>query len=141
MNSRMRLTSLFIVVLLAAGCAATPYGPVSESWMGGYSDSKLQRNTYNVSFTGNAWLSQEQARNYLYYRCAEITVREGFDYFVIISGESATSYSEMGRMSAVPKPNLTATIRLAKGRPPASNPDAFDARELMRNLEPQIHRP
>ena len=130
--------ALLTSALLVAACA-TPYGPSSGSFTGGYSESKLQKDRYNVSFEGNAWISEEQAMNYLLYRCAEITLDNGFDYFIIVSEESNTSYSTMGK-GAVPHPNLEVMIQLRNGPPPSGNPDAYDARELKQNLEAKIAR-
>jgi hypothetical protein len=138
-----RLALTFLAAILVAGCAATPYGPAKEDWKGGYEDSKVQKGTYNVAFYGNGFTSATTAKNYLLYRCAEITVRDGYDYFVIIEGNAITNYSVMGQgsgASTVSKPSYTATIRLGKGRAPANNPNAYDAREVMDNLGPSVQR-
>jgi hypothetical protein len=128
--------------LLVSACATT-YGPASGSMRGGYSESMLQRDRYNVSFQGNGFITREQAMNYLLYRCAEITRDNGFDYFVIVGGESNPTYSILGSgsgASTLTKPNVNVTIQLRKGTAPAGNPNAYDARELMNNLQAKIER-
>ncbi|HUI31804.1 MAG TPA: hypothetical protein VLX91_16465 [Candidatus Acidoferrales bacterium] len=127
-----------VSVLFFAGCAATRYGPASGSAFG-YRESKIQRDMYNVSFKGNGFTSPTTAMNYFLYRCAEITVRDGYDYFIIAEGESNPELVLAGR-STLTKPQYTGTIKLYKGEKPADDPNAYDAKELMENLEPQIIR-
>lgn len=141
----MRALGKFASVILLSGgllvsACATPYGPSSGSMTGGYSETMLQKDRYNVSFTGNAFITHEQAMNYLLYRCAEITLDNGFDYFVIVSSESNPSYSIMGDSATVTKPNLDVTIQLRRGAAPSDNANAYDARELETNLAAKIER-
>ena len=147
-EARMKLSWHFVFALLfslfLAGCAnPTPYGPASEDWRGGYEDAYVQRGTYNVSFSGNGFTSATTAKSYFLYRCAEITVHAGYDYFVIIDGNAITNYAVMGQgagAATVAKPSFTGTIRLFKGHPPANNPNAYDAHEVMKNIGPTLLR-
>ena len=135
MKTTMRVGRALLLsgALLASACA-TPYGPASESLKGGYSDYMLQNDRFNVSFVGNAYISEEQAIDYLLYRCAEITRKHGFDYFVVVAEEGiATAKGALTK-------RLRVTIELRKGQRPADNPDAYGAQELMRNLQAKIER-
>jgi hypothetical protein len=78
--------SILIVVgiaLLLTACA-TRYQPVA--FTGGYSEMQVDANTYKVSFRGNGYTSRDRVETYLMYRCAELTVETGHDYFVLVGG-------------------------------------------------------
>ncbi|MFT7359408.1 CC0125/CC1285 family lipoprotein [Parasphingorhabdus sp.] len=74
-------------ISLVTGCmTATPYQPEisGKAASGGYSDERLSENRYKVNFTGNSLTSRDRVEGYLLYRAAELTVENGYDYFVII---------------------------------------------------------
>jgi hypothetical protein len=73
--------------LLLAGCA-TPYR--SNGLMGGYSNIKLSKDMYKVSFQGNGYTNSEKVENYLLYRCAELTNNSGYRYFIILEKKEDT---------------------------------------------------
>lgn len=72
-----RIFPVVLVVLLAS--CATPYGP--RSGVGGYTDEKVDEDTYIISFYGNGYASEERVWNFWIYRCAELTTLNGYDYF------------------------------------------------------------
>ncbi len=82
----MRLTQsnrywliLPITVLLTASCAAY-YQPITRTY--GYTEQAIQENEFTVSFVGNPYaMSVEKALLFTLYRCAEITLEAGYDYF------------------------------------------------------------
>lgn len=74
-----------LAILLAfgflVGCS-TSYKP--EGLTGGYADMALNQDTYQVSFRGNAYTSSDQVQTFLLRRCAELTIKNGYRYFVIL---------------------------------------------------------
>lgn len=74
-----------VLVLFEIGCA-TPFQ--AKSFTGGYSDARIAKDTVLVSFKGNGFTPKERVQLYLLYRCAEVTVQDGFDYFVINDGNT-----------------------------------------------------
>lgn len=77
---------ILAVACTLAGCTtATPYQPLTPSTRGegGYSDMRLERNRYRVTFAGNSMTSRETVERYLLYRAAELTRQRGFDWFVM----------------------------------------------------------
>lgn len=66
---------------LAACATATPYQPVSRGGYG-YADAKIEDNRARVTFRGNSVTDRQTVENYLLYRAAEVTLENGFDYFV-----------------------------------------------------------
>jgi hypothetical protein len=76
----------FTITSMLAGCTtATPYQPLTSGGpaAGGYSDQRIEPNRYRVSFTGNSMTSRETVETYLLYRAAELTVAQGYDWFVM----------------------------------------------------------
>ncbi len=69
-------------VLLLVGCGTTPYQKDGTGYVtGGYKDVKIDDNTYEVSFYGNASTGSEQVWNLWMHRCAELTLEKGYAYF------------------------------------------------------------
>ena len=84
------MRTLFILGLVVAtlsGCA-TAYQ--SKSFTGGYSETQLGDNIFQVSFRGNGYTSRERAADFTLLRSAEVTVENGFRYFVIVESEKGS---------------------------------------------------
>ena len=126
-----------LTVLLALSGCATTYQP--RGFTGGFRDFKLTDDTYMVSFLANAFTSPEAVQIYLLYRCAELTVEKGFEYFVQTESvsQSQTGQNPLAGGPVITKPGHATTIRMFRERP-ADFGNAMNARELMRNLGPQI---
>lgn len=146
---------LALFVLFPLGCA-TKYQ--KHGFTGGYKDFQLQEDVFRVTAKGNAFTSDDRAVNYVVYRSAEITVKHGYDYFVILeaSDGSSSSYSTntfgnaytsrnssysttsgtfSSTTSEVKRPKKNLVIKLFKGKKPKNNPNAYNAKELMSYLE------
>lgn len=78
-----------IVMTLVFSACATAYGPRNS--MGGYEDKVVGENMIEVRFYGNQHTTKEGTTRRLLYRCAEITLENGFDSFVVLQDQS---YSE-----------------------------------------------
>jgi hypothetical protein len=82
------LLAVAATLVLASGLAAcetaTPYQPlnVKDADAGGYSDTRVNADRWRVAFSGNTLTSRETVERYLLYRAAELTVSQGFDWFV-----------------------------------------------------------
>lgn len=87
------LFSLFILT------SCTSYGPAGESAgfsVGGYSDSRINQNTAIVTFDGNMFTARGTAERYMLYRCAQVTLANGYDYFIISSVSSSPTNISVG---------------------------------------------
>ena len=159
------LTISSLMLALAACVTATPYQPVKDGV--GYAEQRIESNRYKVTFSGNSSTPRQTVENYLLYRAAEVTLQNGYDYFVQAdtNTDAQTSYSEiggggfggyrgywspfygpgfgLGTSTAVPRTEYEAqaSILVFKGPKPADNYKAFDAREVKANLEATIARP
>lgn len=161
MNVRVAVVTSLLVA--SAGCVSpTRYQRMASD--GGYEDFPKDAATYVVTYRGNEATSREQVAMYLHYRCAELTVQAGQEFFTVVASESkdltdqwsmpgyatttttggpysrygsrdrTTTYTPPQVVTSV-RPVVTATIRLSSGAKPEGG---FDAREVLRLLAPRI---
>ena len=87
----MKLTiGICICGLLLTGCA-TPYQ--SHGYTGGYSETRLAENVFQVTFKANAYSGFERATDFNLLRSAELTLENGFRYFIIVDSKEHTTES------------------------------------------------
>lgn len=153
-------------LILTACATATPYKPAGKSGYG-YRQEQLENNRYRVSFIGNDHTPIDTVQNYLLYRAAQITLSSGNDYFIIthqgtqrMGGGNNSSFgvgtgggfSVGGGGFGIGIGTLLgggssesfmayATIVVGKGPTPADQPQAYNARELKKRLQPKIKKP
>lgn len=72
-----------VLFIFIAGCS-TPYQ--QNGLGGGYSDTRLNDNTYMVSFRGNGYTGSATLFNLILRRAADLTAQNGYSYFAILSG-------------------------------------------------------
>lgn len=88
--------------LLIAGCATeTPYRPATGSgfYRTGFSERQVEANRFLVNFAGNTVTDRDTVERYLLFRAAELTLQNGFDYFVTVDRQTdrqARTYSTPG---------------------------------------------
>lgn len=84
----MRMLALLATLsfTLAACATPTPYQPRMDGQRtsGGYSDVKLAEGRYRVRFVGNELTPRDRVEGYLLYRAAELTLEQGFEWFLIV---------------------------------------------------------
>ena len=80
---------IFSLILLQA--CATSYQ--RKGFFGGYSETQLDENVFKVSFNGNGYTRRESAADFTLLRSAELTLENGYQYFVIIDANSYVSNS------------------------------------------------
>lgn len=160
MNRVTRLVAAAGVFAILSACA-TPYGKYGIA--GGYTDSRIDENTFSISVDTNGFTNQQTTSMHAMYRAAELTLNNGYDYFVIVNdsktpsgmivntpgsahtklttyGSSATAKTTYTPGPAIPLafPNSTLVIKSFKGTKPSESPNAYDARSVMTYLAPQI---
>lgn len=86
----MKIFFTVVLLVLLSGCA-TAYQP--KSFSGGYSETRLGENIFQVSFRGNGYTSRERAADFNLLRSAEVTLENGFRYFVIVDSQK---HSDVG---------------------------------------------
>ncbi|MEI7931463.1 MAG: hypothetical protein WCI21_00165 [Alphaproteobacteria bacterium] len=167
-------------LLLVSACeTATPYQPLAASNLtsGGYSDQKISRDRYRITFQGNSITQRETVERYLLYRAAELTTQAGYDWFELVDRNTERQtrsvdipvtdtywgwrptwaylgnnhwtiintyepfWYERYQREDITRYQASAEIFLGHGEKPANDPRAFDAHEVVANLEPTIQRP
>lgn len=88
---KSKILPTILLTLILQGCATT-YS--SQGFAGGYSETRLDTNVFQVSFNGNGFTSMQKARDYTLLRSAEITLENGYKYFTVVdaSADTRTSY-------------------------------------------------
>lgn len=93
--------------LALAACASTqtvyapanPAGSTSARASVGFSEYKVENNRYRVTFQGGSGASERLVNDYAFLRAAEITLRDGYDWFQVVDRFGDASGSSYGRSS------------------------------------------
>lgn len=72
---------LFFIVIFTS--CVTPYQ--QQGFRGGFSETQLGENIFQVNFTGNGYTSKMRATDLALLRSAELTLQNDFNYFIIVS--------------------------------------------------------
>ncbi|NOZ84016.1 MAG: hypothetical protein GXP60_04290 [Epsilonproteobacteria bacterium] len=75
---------LAISAVILTGCA-TSYQ--KQGFTGGFSETRLGKNIFKVTFNGNVYTSRERASDFALLRSAELALKNGFKYFIIVNSE------------------------------------------------------
>ncbi len=75
-----KINSFFVALLILTGCAS-PYQPIGFG--GGFSETQLSENIFQINFRGNGYTSSERAGDFAMLRSAELTLENGYKYFVL----------------------------------------------------------
>ena len=164
------LAAACAVLALAASTTPTVYAPAQPTASGrtaavGFSEYKIENNRNRVTFQGGSGASERLVSDYAFLRAAEITLRDGYDWFQVVdrTGErTGSGYGgprvsvgvgggDFGRHSAFGVGvgtsfplggggsggiySRTIEIVMGKGAKPA-NPDVYDARTVAASLAP-----
>ena len=96
------VAALAASTLMVAGCATeTTYRPATGQGFNrtGYSDRQVEPNRFLISFAGNSVTSRDTVERYLLFRAAELTLQNGYDYFVMANRDTdlqSRTYSTPG---------------------------------------------
>ena len=113
---------LVLTCLMRASCVTvTPYQ--EGSWTGGYYEREVAPDTFSITFDGNNNVKRDTLHSYLLYRCAELTVERGYDYFILMKERHKWI-------------NEGAVIKIIKGPIPTDQvlEKTYNARELIQEL-------
>lgn len=157
--------------LLAACATATPYQPAPANAPYGFQEQRIENNRVRITFRGNTVTARETVETYLLYRAAEVTLENGYDYFVVadrgteevsrLQGDFPRSrfghwyyspfygwrpwydpfWDEPASYREITRYEAVAEIAMFHGQKPADDANAYGAREVQTNLQGQIVRP
>ena len=142
----MRVSIAYVVlgVLILSGCVS-PYKRLAGiSLFGGFKDEELSSGIYRVSFYGNGYTSLDRARLCVMYRCAELTLEKGCDYYQELDDEQIKSslptliVSPGGTFGAPNSHHVVSVIRVFKGDRPAGDSTAKSASAVKAEIEPVL---
>lgn len=81
---------MVVISIILSGCSTTYQ---KQSFTGGFSETQLSENIFQVTFKGNAYTSRERASDFTLLRSAELSLENGFKYFIIVDSEKYTKTS------------------------------------------------
>lgn len=121
MGSEFWKTEVTVVMLTTslAGCATGSYTLLSDADKGEV--AQLKENVYRVEYRVSPFTSQEQLDRHLRRRCAELTLREGYDAFHLAQRADVLGFSR----------RTATTVTLYRGHTPVGVADLYDAREVL----------
>ncbi|HVW98904.1 MAG TPA: hypothetical protein VHA52_00455, partial [Candidatus Babeliaceae bacterium] len=76
------------IIAISLGGCATPYQEFQTFGgipLGGYADAQVNQNTAIVTFRANIFSPFNRIRSFLIYRSAQVTLENGYDYFIVVS--------------------------------------------------------
>lgn len=155
MNRSRTICAVLTAATLVACATATPYQALKGGE--GYTDQKLEPNRYRIVFAANSATPRQKTQDYVLLRAAEVTLDQGYDYFVLTGqssgreprssafsvGVGGFSFGGSGGVGAgvgVSSGNgasdytQVADIVMFKGSKPENDPNAFDAHAVKENL-------
>jgi hypothetical protein len=140
---RTKLFLILLIVTLLTECV-TKYQAWSKSQ--GYKETKIEDGKVKVSFAANIYTDDETVKDYLLYRCAELTLENKFDYFIILEQKndklrtnltsSVVGYASVQLNSP---PAYSYIIECGKGKKP-DDYNAYYANDVKNTLESKIIR-
>jgi len=118
---RIKISTIAVlgIGLFFLSSCATKYQPVSGSfWTGhtGYSEVPLDSTTWQVTFAGNDNTTDDVVNRYALYRCAEITVQQGLDYFVVLDNNDVAAVKSTVNHNKTQQTQIEHTVDPQTGR-------------------------
>ncbi len=76
-----------------------------------------------VAYRGNAYTDRQTVQSYLLYRCAQVTAGDGYDYFVLTSGDTEARHGPISTPSTYS--STTTASAFASGNSAFGNSQTF----------------
>lgn len=138
----MKGTLAAFLSLLLAGCM-TAYQP--RGMTGGYEEQKLDEDMYRVSFYGNGNTPRAAVLKYFLYRCAELTLERGFQYFELYAAQRGMQSGAIEPIQVAQYTTYTITtwsasaiVRMYPGDVMMGAPTLFSAKEVTSALAAEV---
>jgi hypothetical protein len=164
-TSMIRLIAPLAAALALSACASAPtvYQPAAGPRAVGFSDMRIERDRFRITFQGGPGAPPEQVADYALLRAADLALEQGYDWFRVTDrtmsrrgGDGGsrlsvgTGSASFGRHSAVgvglgtsfdlgggPALAQTIEVLMGKGAPPR-DPDVYVAREVRQSVGARI---
>ena len=140
---------LTALAFAAAGCSFTTEYQRQKGTPSSDTITRMGESAWRIELSGYVTNSRQNVLSMLMRRCAEVTVQAGYDYFVVTGGEvvgendpqpsplstyapqGSAAGGDGGPVRVSQRYHGTAIFQAFKGKKPADNPLAFDAREFL----------
>lgn len=109
--SRISSICLALLALMLSACA-TFYQPLAYG--GGYSNTQLGDDIFQVRFQANAYTSDNRTSQLLLRRCAELTLEQNKRYFQLQAQTQGSRTSSLGTGWVASFPSGQATIKMVE---------------------------
>jgi len=76
----MKKVIALTLIMLISGCAT---GYHKNGLTGGYKELAYDDNVFGVAFGGNSYTSSQRVEDLALLRCANLTLKNGFKYFIV----------------------------------------------------------
>ncbi|MGB4067965.1 MAG: hypothetical protein WBK08_08045 [Nitrospira sp.] len=116
---KFREPLVLMLIVALSGCATGQYTPLGKA--ASAEVEQLKANVYRVEYRASAFTSQEQLDRYLRRRCAELTLREGYDFFQMAQRADVLGLSRRTAM----------TVTIYKGLTLARLADLYNAKDVL----------
>ena len=154
--------ALLLALALGLSACATPavYAPAARPGGPGYFATRIENDRYRVTYTGAA--NEQQAADFALLQAAELTLANGYDWFVVdqrstdregggngprisVGGGSSTfgHHTSVGagvgvgfNLGGGAKSSVSLEIRLGHGAKP-TDVNAYDARQVQATVRPR----
>lgn len=89
----MTMLRVLCIAFLSALLTACATSYQRSGFTGGFSETQLGENIFQVSFRGNGYTRGERASDFALLRSAEVTTQNGFRYFIVVGSARDSSLS------------------------------------------------
>ena len=107
---RLGFICLILTSFLFAGCA-TSYHPANGRGYG-FTEKRISEQSYRVAFTGNSRTSSADVEQMLLKRCAELTVLNGYNVFLIVEEDSDKPEEDEAKQDSSRKEAITQSVKI-----------------------------
>jgi hypothetical protein len=123
------------IVLLTSSCAFTKSTRYqSNALTGGYTETRLGEDMFDVRFAGNGWTNPEKTNDFCLLRCAELSEQNNYPFFTIIENKEGTvGQTDGAHTNFIYKPTNHNTIKLFKQKPD-SYPMVYEAKYIISSI-------
>lgn len=124
-----------LLILFLSGCA-TGYHEYNDI-VGGYAETRVNANTYIVTFSGSRYTSMAMVKRYVYHRAAKLTIDAGYRYFIIMYASAAKPCAYCNPRTGSISPTFSVTIKMYQSS--YGIPDAMNATAVTTFSEPATY--
>lgn len=123
-----------LIASTVVGCARpTPYQRFDVFGRGGYQETQIASDTFEVVYYGNGVTSMDSLNALLLYRSAEITINQNYEYFEIVKGRVRLPMSPMGGFRTAEH-----TIKMYRREPEKHRVNFYSARKVINDFRESI---